>query len=242
MIREANTTGLIPLLVQQEGKLVDAQTRLLETCFTSTNHTLLVLGEHLNTSYSTTEILGSPPSVSLSLATHVFTTTSAVLIIPYDTKDAYLLSLLATPLASYLNIPILIYDHNDAAIQTVCTQLQITHAYLIGDIALNLTNVTLMPLTNEEIITHTILTIIKEQFGVINYLTMTNPSDVIPTTVINTKKIQRTDHITNKKIIILNKDFDIIGNDTREYDISVSEGINRVLHLWRNFSKGKTFF
>ena len=158
----------------------------------------------------------------------MFTTASAVLIIPYDTEDAYLLSLLAAPLASYLNIPILIYDHNDAALQTVCTQLQTTHAYLIGDIALNLTNITLIPLIDEEAITNTILTVIKEQFGVINYLTMTNPSDVIPPAVINTTKIQITDHVLNKKIIILNKELDIIGNDTREYGISVPEGINRV--------------
>jgi hypothetical protein len=108
--RIANTTGLIPLLVQHKGKLVDAQTRFLETFFSSNNHSLLILGEHLNTSYPTTEILGSPPTVALTLATQAFTTAPIVLIIPYETENAYLLSLLATPLASYLNIPILIYD------------------------------------------------------------------------------------------------------------------------------------
>jgi hypothetical protein len=240
--RAANTTGLIPLLVQHEGKLIDAQTRFLETYFTSTNHTLLVLGEHLNTSYPSTEILGSPPAVSLTLATQVFTTASTVLIIPYDTEDAYLLSLFATPLASYLNIPILIYDHNDIALQTVCAQLQTTRAYLIGDITLNLTNVTLIPLINEKEITNTILTVIKEQFGVINYLTMTNPSDVIPTDIINTKEIQITDHITNKKIIILNKELDIVGNDTREYSIFLPQGINRVHISGKILQKEKLFF
>ena len=240
--RAANSTGLIPLLVQHEGKLVDAQIRFLETYFTSTNHTFFVLGEHLNTSYPTTEILGSPPVVSLTLATQVFTTASAVLIIPYDTEDAYLLSLLASPLASYLNIPILIYDHNEAALQTVCEQLQTTHAYVIGDITLNLTDITLIHITNELAITCTILDIIKEQFGVINYLTMTNPSDVIPTTVINTKKIQLTDHILNKKIIILNKELDIIGDDIREYNISIPGGINRVRISGEILQKERSFF
>ena len=238
----ANATGLIPLLVQHEGELVDVQTRFLETYFNSTNHTLLVLGEHLNTSYPTTEILGSPPAVSLALATQVFTTASTVLIIPYDTEDAYMLSLLATPLASYLNIPILIYDYNDEALQTVCAQLQTTHAYLIGDIGLNLTNVTLIPLTNEAAITHTVLTVIKKQFGAINYLIMTNPSDAMPTAIINTKKIQITDHITNKKIIILNKELDIIGNNTREYDISIPQGINQVHISGEILPKERPFF
>jgi hypothetical protein len=240
--KAANATGLIPLLVQHEGELVDAQTRFLETYFSSNNHSLLILGEHLNTSYPTTEILGSPPTVALTLATQAFTTASAVLIIPYHIADAYLLSLLATPLASYLNAPILIYDNNDAALQTVCAQLQTTQVYLIGDLALNLTNVTVIPLTDEEAITNTILTVIKEQFGTINYLTMTNPSDVIPAVVINTTEIKITDHITNKKVIILNKELDIIGNDTREYSISIPECINRVHISGEILQKERPFF
>jgi len=240
--KAANTTGLIPLLVQHEGNLIDAQTRFLEAFFSSNNHSLLVLGEHLNTSYPATEILGSPPTVALTLATQAFTAASAVLIIPYGTEDAYQLSLLATPLASYLNAPILIYDNNDAALQTVCTQLQTTQAYLVGDIALNLTNVTVIPLIDEEAITNTILTVIKEQFGTINYLTMTNPYDVIPPAVIITTKIQITDHIINKKIIILNKELDVIGNDTREYCIAIPKGINRVRISGEILQKERPFF
>ncbi len=223
-----NTTGLLPLLLQHDGNLTDAQGRFLETYFTSTNRTLLVLGDHLKTSYPTTEILGSSPEVSLVLATQVFTTAPTVLIIPYGTVDAYQLSLIATPLASYLNLPILIYDDNDVALQTVCTTLQTTHAYLVGDIPLNLSNITITNLPNEEAITDIILTVIKEQFGSINYLTMTNPADVIPPAVINTSKIKIDDHITNKKIIILSKEFNIIGNDTRQYDLSIPDGIAQV--------------
>jgi hypothetical protein len=237
-----NTTGLIPLLVQHDGNLTSAQTRFLESYFSSNNHSLLILGEHLNTSYPATEILGSPPAVALTLATSVFTIAPSVLIIPYDTEEAYQLSLLATPLASYLSMPILIYDHNDAALQTVCNQLQTTQAYVIGDITLNLTNVTMMPLTSEEAITTTVLDVIKEQFGVINYLTMTNPSDVIPPAVINTTKIQITDHISNKKIIILNKEIDVLGNDTREYGISIPEGINQVHISGEILQKERPFF
>jgi hypothetical protein len=172
--------------------------------------------------------LGSAPSVAITLATSVFTTAPTVLIIPYDTVDAYQLSLLAAPLASYLNIPILIFDDNGAVLQTVCTQLQTTHAYLVGNITLNLSNVTVTSLPNEPVITDTILTVIKDQFGSINYLTMTNPSDVIPPAVINTTSITLSDHITNKKIILLGKEFDIVGNDTRNYSISVPDCLIRI--------------
>jgi hypothetical protein len=225
---QTNTTGLLPLFVHHEGNLTDAQVRFLETYFNSTDQRLLVLGEHLETPYPSTEILGSAPSVAITLATSVFTTAPTVLIIPYDTVNAYQLSLLAAPLASYLNIPILIFDDNDAVLQTVCIQLQTTHAYLVGNITLNLSNVTVTSLPNEPVITDTILTVIKDQFGSINYLTMTNPSDVIPPAVINTTSITLSDHITNKKIILLGKEFDIVGNDTRNYSISLPDGLIRI--------------
>ena len=178
--------------------------------------------------YTTQEILGSPVAVASALATQLFITAPTVLILPYDSEDAYRLGLLATPLASYLNSPLLFYDDNQADLQALCTQLQTTQAYLVGDISLNLTNVTLIHLINEEAITHIILSIIKEQFGTINYLTMTNPADVLPPAVINTTETKFTDHIINRKIIILSKEINLSGNDTRQYPISVPDGINRV--------------
>lgn len=222
------TSGLLPLLVQHNGNLTDAQTRFLETFSPSTPDTILVLGEPLNTTYSTLELLGTPPTVALLLATQVFTTASTVLIIPYNMENAYQLSLLAAPLASYLNLPILIYDQNDAALQTVCTQLHTSNAYVIGNLSVNLTNVTQIHLTTEQAIMETVLMTIKENFGSINYLTMTNPSDIIPPTVITTNNITISDHITNTKIILLSKEFDINGNDSRRFSISVPDGINRV--------------
>ena len=225
---ETNTTGLLPLLVHHEGNLTDSQTRFFEKYLGSIDRSLLILGDHLQTSYQTFEILGSPAAVSIILATSVFSVAPAVLIIPYDGSEAYQLSLLAAPLGSYLNIPILIFDNNEVEIQTVCTQLQTTHAYLVGDVTLNLENMSVIPLQTEAEITDTILSVIKEQFGSLSYLTMTNPSDVVPPSVINTTDILFTDHIVNKKIIILGKEFDIVGNDTRNYTIYVPDGITRV--------------
>lgn len=226
--KAANTSGLMPLLILHNGTLTDAQHRFLRTYLTPANSTLLVLGEHLNTSYPTKELLGSPPMVALTLATQLFSTASTVLILPYDTFDAYRLSVLAAPLASYLDIPIFLYDHNDAQLQLACTQLHTSRAYLVGGISVNLTNVTFIPLANETAITDEILTTINEEFGRINYLTMTNPADVIPPAVINSTTEKFKDHITDKKIIILSKTIDLSGNDTRIYSLSVPGGINRV--------------
>jgi len=226
--KAANTSGLLPLLIQHNGTLSDAQHRFLHAYMTSSNRTLLVIGEHLNTSYQTEEVLGAPPAVSLTLATHLFTAASTALILPYDTMDAYKLGLLAAPLACYLDIPVFLYNHNDAQLQMACTQLHTTSAYIVGGIMPNLTNVTLIPLANETAITDTILTTIGEEFGQITYVTMTNPVDVVPSAIINMTIEQFKDHITNKKIIILSKTIDLSGNDTRRFFIQVPSGINHV--------------
>jgi hypothetical protein len=223
-----NISQLLPLLVQSNGSLTDAQQRFLTSYLHSPDSTLLVLGKHLNTSYATEELLGSPPSVATALASQMFTQASTVLILPYDTGDAYELDVCAAPLSSFLHIPVLFFDHNEEEIQAVCTQLQTTHAYVVGNISLDLTNVTFVRLATAEDITGTILSVIKDRFGTINYLTMTNPADSLTPAVINTTKITYSDHIENKKIILVSKEIDLSGNDTRTYRIPVPRGINYV--------------
>jgi hypothetical protein len=240
--KETNTSQLLPLLVQRNGNLTDAQQRFLSTYLPSTNNSVLVLGEHLNTSYVSEEILGTPSSVAVALALQMFSLAPAILVLPYDAKDAYELDVLAAPLSSYLNIPLLFYDHNEAEIQAVCAQLQTTHAYLVGNISLDLTNVTLIPLATADDVTSTILRVIKDLFGTINYLTMTNPTDVLPPSVINTTEITYSDHITNKKIILMSKEIDLSGNDTRTYSIPVPGGINHVQISGELFQKQLPLF
>ncbi|KYK23170.1 hypothetical protein AYK25_02200 [Thermoplasmatales archaeon SM1-50] len=224
-----NTSGLLPLLISHAGNLTASQARFLASYLSFSNTSVLVIGEHLNTTHHTIEILGSAPSVAIALATEIFLTAPTVLILPYGINtDLYHLSLLASPLASYLNIPILLYDNNEEALEIACTQLHTTQAYLVGDSLLTLPNVTITSLPNEEAITETVLSAITIQFGSINYLAMTNPSDVIPPEVINTTTIMMHEHITNKKIIILSKKLDIVGNDTCYASISIPDGINHI--------------
>lgn len=223
-----NTSGLLPLLVCHEGNLTDAQVRFLESYFTMANQTILVLGEPLTTTYPTREILGPAPAVSLMIATELFVSAPLVLILPYGTTAAYHLSLLAAPLASYLSIPILLYDENDEAIQMVCTQLQSTHAFFVGSVSVELPNITTIPLETEQAITDAVLSLISEKFGSLRYLTMTNPSDISPPAVMNITEATVFDQVINKKIILLNKEINLAGNDTRSYIIDVPAGMTRV--------------
>ena len=223
-----NNSGLLPLLVHHQGMLSDAQQRFLERYSSSTNPTLLVLGEQLTTNFTVHEILGTPVSVALALASQRFDTASSLVILPYTSENAYHLGLLATPLASYLNIPLVFYDDNQGDIQALCTQLQTTQAYIIGNISLDLPTISLIHLRTEEAIYDMVLSVIKNQFGVIHYLTMTNPADVLPPAVIDSHEMSYTDYITNKKVIILSKEINLRGNDTRYYTVSVPDGITHV--------------
>ncbi len=231
-----NSTGLLPFLVQNDGKLTDYQERFLDQFLETKNKKLLILGEQLHTEHETTEILGSPPCVAINAAVHVFTQASTVLIIPYNTEDAYQLSLIASPLASYLNIPILIYDDNQMEIQNVCFTLNTTNVYVIGDIQLTFPNITIRTLETEEEIQTAIITIIKEQFEEINYITMANPSDAIPSYIIDSNETTFFDHIKNIKLTILGRKINVKGTDIKQYNISIPNGINRV-HIHGNISR-----
>ena len=236
-----NLSELKPMLVQKDGELTNHQIIFIDQ-YLNTEKQILVLGKHLNTTYqNTTELLGSSSEVAVEAARHTFVESSTVMIIPYGTNNSYKLSLMASPLASYLNIPILIYDENENELQEICNDLNIQNGYLIGDISLDLPYIDVIKLENEEEIQNAVLTIIKEKFGGINYITITNPSDGIPPYVISTNETGFADHITNTKLTFLGKTIDIKGEGTKNYAINVPRGINRI-QIYANITEPSSSF
>jgi hypothetical protein len=183
----------------------------------------------LNTNYPTVEILGSVVEVANTCAIKFFTQAQTVLIIPYYSDNAYQLSLIAAPLASYLDIPIIIFNNsNQKDIQSICTSLNTTSAYVIGDINISLMNINIITLKNIEEIEHMVLTVIKEVFREINYITITNPSDVIPCYLQDIQITTITDQIENLQVTLFGKTMNLKGNDTKKYIIHIPDGINHV--------------
>ncbi len=223
-----NSTGLLPLIVQYNQKLTYTQEIFLDQYLETNDKKLLILGEKLDCSYYTTEILGNPPTVAINAALHVFSQVSSVLIIPYNTEDTYELGLMASPLASYLDIPVLIYDNNQLELQNVCNTLNVTNAYVVGDIQLSFPNITTVSLETKEEIQNAVVNTIKDSFNGINYITLTNPSDTVPPYITDYKNITFIDHVRNVKLIILGKEINLIGTDIKQYNISIPNGINRV--------------
>ena len=110
--------------------------KLFVDTYLNKNGSLLVLGETIDIDYNKTELLGSAAEVAIKTATHVYSTTTSVIIIPNE--DRYQLSLTASPLASYLDIPILIYDNNTDDLNIICSTLNVSNAFIISDLNLNL--------------------------------------------------------------------------------------------------------
>ena len=221
-----NSSGLLPLLVQKNCMLQPRQ-KIYINKYLKEGGSLLVLGESIETSYPIYEILGSPAGVALQTATHIYTTASTIMIISSN-LDEYPLSLTAGPLASYLNIPLVIYDNNTEDLQTLCTHLNTTTAIIIGNLSIDLQHVTKVTLKTKEEIQHITLEVINEKFGEINYLTLTNPADIQPLAI--TQSINRTEitHFSNLQITALRKSINLRGNDTTLYTITVPDDINRI--------------
>ena len=232
---DTNTSNLLPLLIQSGNHLSEHQKIFLDRYLKTKNDTILVLGEHLDDANNTTEILGSPPKVALDVATRAFVQSSTILVLPYNTDNAYKLSLIASPLASYCNIPILLYDDNLEDIQHACIELNSTSVFTVGSINLTLSNITIIPLKDEEAIQNEILSIIKDQFNGINYITLTNPSDIIAPETISFNETILRDHIENTKVTFLGKAIDIKGNDTKQYKVYIPDGVNKIqIHSFIN--------
>ena len=225
---KSKTDTLLPLIVQYNGKLAENQERFIDKFIKSEDDSLLVLGESLKTKYKKTEIFGSPSEVALKIATFVFNRSPIVMIIPYNGIDSYRLGLLASPISSYLNIPILIYDDNQIEIQQVCDELETSFAYVVGDIQIQLSNITLNKLQTQKEIQNEVVKIAKDSFNEINYLTLTNPSDVIQPEIIETENNSFIDQIKNIQITVLGRKINIYGIDSKRFDIYIPNGINKI--------------
>ncbi|MFO7677886.1 MAG: C25 family cysteine peptidase [Thermoplasmatota archaeon] len=230
--------GIKPLIIQKDATMTLRQSIFLNQYFSDTQGSILILGQSIQSHYTKTEILGSPTNVSLETATHVYASASTVLIIPKDTTS-YKINLIASPLASYLDLPILIYDNNSNKIGEVCNILNTTDALIIGDVSLQLPDINTTFLQTVDDIQKMILTVIQQKFGTLSYLTLANPSDTISPSVISSNTSTIIDHISNIKITALNREFNIKGTSIKNFSIHVPEGIHH-LEIFTNISIKKT--
>ncbi|MFH1101949.1 MAG: C25 family cysteine peptidase [Methanobacteriota archaeon] len=127
----------------------------------------------------------TPKEWSIAIAKEYWSQSDAALIIE-DTEEGYTLGVFATPLASYLSIPVLITDSLDAEIQEVLSQLDVKITMVCGE---HLSGYgSWIHFTSIDDVVNTSIYLTQNKFGSINYVTITNPIDAWPPEVLSSEK------------------------------------------------------
>jgi hypothetical protein len=222
-----NFTGLKPILLHKNGVLSENNQRFLNQYLSNPNDTLLILGTPCSTTYPTTTLLGSPSKVSIAAATHTFQTSSHVLLLSDDLAN-YQLNLHATPLASYLNIPLVFIDTNNTDIAVLCEQLNVSTAIIIGNQTIELPGINLLRFATIMEIQQLLISTISTMFSAINYLTITNPSDIKTPPVISINKTDTSADILTTQLTLLGKTITLRGTNHHTVNITVPEGYQQI--------------
>ena len=211
--------GKLPILLFKEN-LTHQHERFINSY---NGNSFIVIGNHIDANYPKQEFVGAPAHISIKIAEKFYGNSKFVVILPYE---QYNLSLIATPIACYLDAPVLVYDGNDNEIENVCKHLNADEIIGIGNVSIGNIH-----LKNESQIYGYIHSIKN-----VGYVALTNPDDELPLRIISRNNIHLNGHITNVKIILFAKEFNLIGNDEKIFYIDIPDGINRI-EAYINISK-----
>jgi hypothetical protein len=126
---------------------------------------------------------------SLQIAERFWKKSEGALIIT-DDYEGYQMGINAVPIASYLSIPVIACDQFDSDVTRVLSRLDVKKLIICGDeLSGYEDNYQYMELLTEDQIIETVIKIVQNKFGEVNYITMTNPIDAWPPDVLDTKEI-----------------------------------------------------
>jgi hypothetical protein len=235
--------GLIPLLVSSGGALDDVQSRFMSNTGRSTQYELDIQGEE-DTSYSP----GSSGAIgrsSIQMAEDSYQEAAGAMILEGNVEQ-YEMGILAAPLASYLNIPIMVKDRiiSWSEIGSTLNDLGADYVICIGasadDIADQLGMDTIYLRTEEEV-QDAVLEAVKNRFGKLDYITMTNPADTVPLDVASSDTETFNVDVNNLRVETGTIALDIIGESSDTFSITVPDGIARV-SIYINFTNVRATF
>ncbi len=128
----------------------------------------------------------SVKAASLRIAKNYWDSSEAALLIEH-TEQGYNLGVLATPLASYLRIPVIVTDTMDSEVTSVLNDLGVKKTIICGE---NLTGFgSFVKFNNpEEIVNAAIIVVEQKLKQHVNYITLTNPVDAWPPKVLDSKE------------------------------------------------------
>jgi len=135
----------------------------------------------------------STKEYSLYIAEKYWESSDAVLLIE-NNETGYNLGVVATPIASYLGIPVVVTDEVDQEVRTVLDELGVTRSLVCGDID---GYGECIKFGDVDSIVDASIKIVREKFDDVNYITITNPRDAWPPEVLD-KEILISDSGTLK--------------------------------------------
>ena len=112
--------------------------------------------------------------VSIKFAEKYWKSSEGALIIEHS-QEGYNLGVLATPFASYLSIPVIVTEEMDQDIKSCLKDLGVKNTIVCGDVH-GYGNV--LRFDNVDDIVNASIEIVREKFGEIEYITITNPIDI----------------------------------------------------------------
>lgn len=163
----------------------------------------------------------SPKEASIIAAT-IWDESDGALILK-DDEQGYNLGVTATPLASYLNIPVIVTDEIDLEIQNVLESLGVEFLYICGD--LDGSGYESIYLENVDQIVDLTVTKINELFDKnIDYITLTNPLDSYSPEVLNKVNYYFTGEISSALSLPTQSVNGILSNTEGKHKFTVPEG------------------
>ncbi|HHH77653.1 MAG TPA: hypothetical protein ENL18_00360 [Thermoplasmatales archaeon] len=177
---------------------------------------LIAVGGHVDAVLPCREFLGDAVAVSLKIA-EFFGNSNAAVVMPYSV-DEYNLSVIATPIACYMDAPILLYDGNEDDILSAIDKLGADNVIAIGSVPVGTIH-----LVNESEI-YDYISGIKD----VRYLAVTNPDDETGPAVTGKDVTDFEGHMRNIQLTILSRKINLVGTDEATFGISVPGGTSRI--------------
>jgi hypothetical protein len=116
----------------------------------------------------------TPKELSLDYAKRFWKSSEGALLIEY-TQEGYNLGVLATPLASYFSIPVIVTDEVDADVKEVLDDLGVECSIVCGDLE---GYGDVLKFEDVDDVVDASIKVVREKFDEVEYITITNPIDI----------------------------------------------------------------
>ena len=176
---------------------------------------------------------------SRQLALDSFSSSAGMMLVTGE-DEGYSLALMAAPVASYLNIPIIVADHYTGSndIREIYDSLGGRYTIAVGPDAASLAvdaGVDRIVLKDDVGVIDAAAEVVANRFGTLNYMTMTNPMDTEGMDVLEDVSALQVQDVDSVFVDTSSVDIDVVGESIKVHTIDVPEGVVNI-RIYINFT------